>query len=481
MSAVEGFDPFISATALAKLIADKQISPVEVAETYLKRIDSYNGAINAFVWRDDATTLAHAKAAEELVMSGQALPPFHGVPLPIKDLTAVAGQPNTRGAVAIDGSPQPVNDLVVDRFYSAGFVFMGRTNTPESGMLQVTENTRYGVTRNPWNLGRTSGGSSGGASAAVAAGLAPIAAASDGGGSIRMPASCAGLIGLKPSRGRVPVVSPGWEASSTPGFITRTVADTAASLQTICTPDPAGWLHAPALPTDFTLQCTRPSVPLRIGVMTDAPNAAEVSPSAKVATTEVAMLLESMGHTIVPVPATIVPAEIIEIYLYRVIAAALNTVPYSDEKDIEPFIRARMKLGQSIDSGEYVKSVSRLHQLSRVSKLHWQTDFDVLLTPTLATEVPPADFGLREANRLLDGSADLEAKMLAFTLFANVLGLPAVSLPAATDAAGLPVGVQLIANQFDELTLLRLANELEQHYRWELNICPNFLPTSSPA
>lgn len=252
-------DPFASATELAALIRRRELSPVEIGKHYLARIDAYDGEINAFVWRDDNRFLDAARAVEKSIRAGEDVGPFAGVPMPIKDLVSVAGQPNTRGSLGISDAPQGANDLIVDRIINGGFLPMGRTNTAESGMTQVTENRRYGITRNPWNLGRTPGGSSGGAAAAVAAGLAPVANASDGGGSIRMPASCTGLVGLKPSRARVPAKALSWEHGATGGVITRTVEDTARILDVISVPDPLGWYRAPTPERAFGDEVGRPA------------------------------------------------------------------------------------------------------------------------------------------------------------------------------------------------------------------------------
>jgi amidase len=185
-------NPFDSAVSLAAAVRSKQLSPVEIAETYLDRIDRYDPQINAFVWRNDDEVRAAAKRAEQAVMNDEDLPPFHGVPIPIKDLNAVAGQPNTFGSLGVSDTPAEESDLSVALLAEAGFIFMGRTNTPEMGPMSVTENRRYGITRNPWDPRYSPGGSSGGAAASVLAGMAPIAQASDGGGSIRMPSSCCG-------------------------------------------------------------------------------------------------------------------------------------------------------------------------------------------------------------------------------------------------------------------------------------------------
>lgn len=195
-------EPFSSAVSIAEAVRSRQVSPTEVVDLYLGRIDHYNGELNAFAWQSSEQVRDAAKAATRAVTTGEDLGPFHGVPLPIKDLTSVAGQPNTMGSLGFPNAPRQGNELVVDRFLDSGCILMGRTNSPEMGTLPDVDNSRYGPTVNPWDQRRSPGGSSGGAAAAVAAGLAPLAHGNDGGGSLRMPASACGLVGLKPSRAR---------------------------------------------------------------------------------------------------------------------------------------------------------------------------------------------------------------------------------------------------------------------------------------
>lgn len=467
-------DPFISATELARLIRNRKASAVEVARHYLDRIEADDGRINAFVWRNDDQVLAAAKAVDDRIAAGDPLPPFAGVPMPIKDLSSVAGQPNTRGSAGMSDAPQAQNDLVVDRILAAGFLPMGRTNTPELGMTQVTENRRYGITRNPWSLGHTPGGSSGGAAAAVAAGMAPVASASDGGGSIRMPAACTGLVGLKPSRARIPARVPGWEHGTTSGTITRTVEDTARILDLLAVPDPLGWYRAPAPDRPFAEEITQPPGYLRIAMLTEAPGGTPVDPECAAAVTAMARLLEDQGHTILPVTPDLISSRAMEIYLFTVLPAALHTAPYEDPSEAEPFILARRDMALRRHSGDYARDVAELHLLSRQMIRHWVEDFDMLLAPTLACRVPEVGVILADANHRLDGSSPLEAQMLAFNLFANITGLPSIAIPAGMDSAGLPLGVQLVGGPFAEGLLIRLAAALEDALHWERQHPPAF-------
>jgi amidase len=238
-----------SALETAAAIRRREVSPLEVLDATLARVDERNPALNAVVWRNDDDARAEARALGDRIAAGvDDLPPFAGVPIPIKDLTPVAGWPVTFGSFGAPEGPSTESELVVDAYRRAGFILTGRTNTPEFGSITVTENLRFGPTRNPWDLERTPGGSSGGAAAAVASGMFTVAHGNDGGGSIRIPSSCCGLVGLKPTRGRVAATVPTWQGLTTEGTITRSVADAAALLDVVSPPAPNARLIAPPAP-----------------------------------------------------------------------------------------------------------------------------------------------------------------------------------------------------------------------------------------
>ncbi len=248
-------DPFMPAVELAAAIRRKEVSPMEVADCYLDRIDELDPRLNAFCHRADDDVRKAASAAADAVVQATAtedLPPFCGVPLPIKDLLDVAGWPTTHGSAGASRAPAPASDPVVQRFVDAGFVLLGKTTTSEFGAVPFTESEALGISRNPWDPGRTPGGSSSGAGAAVGAGMAPIAHGADGGASIRVPASCTGLVGLKPTRGLVTNVSVDAEGLATSGVLTRSVADTAAALDVLARHDPAAWWSPPTPPRSFS-------------------------------------------------------------------------------------------------------------------------------------------------------------------------------------------------------------------------------------
>src|SRR5947209_18326910 len=258
------------ALELAAALHRRELSAIELLDACLERVDELNGELTAVVWRNDEDARAAAAEADRRLAAGEQAP-FLGVPLPIKDLTPVEGWPVSYGSNGAPPGPSPESELVVTALERAGFVLCARTNTPEFGLITVAENKRYGITRNPWDHARSPGGSSGGAAAAVAAGMFPLAHANDGGGSIRIPASYCGLVGLKPSRGRVPRLAQSWQGAVVEGVLTRTVPDSAAVLDAISAPDACAWYNAAAPARPFAQEMDTPPGTLRIGLMAQAP------------------------------------------------------------------------------------------------------------------------------------------------------------------------------------------------------------------
>ncbi|MDF5755122.1 amidase [Spongiactinospora sp. TRM90649] len=460
-------DLFASAVRLARAIRARDLGPAELAAAYLERIDRFDPEINAIVWRDDEQILDAARAAERALTSGAPIGPFHGVPLPVKDLTSVAGQPNTMGSRGVSSAPRPVNDLVVDRLLAAGFILMGRSNTPEMGTLPATENARYGATANPWDLTRSPAGSSGGAAAAVAAGMAPIAHGNDGGGSLRMPASACGLVGLKPSRARIPQhVQSWWEYCTTEGVITRYVEDAATVLDALSAPDPHAWFQAPAPARPFAEETGRLADRLRVGLLLEAPTGLPVHAECVKAALAAARLLEGLGHDVFPVQPFLLSPQGAHAYVEMVIPTSLYVHPFDDPELAEPYNRHRWQRVRDIDAGSYAQAVALLQTESRLVAAQWRRDFDVLLTPTMAAPPPPLGTVRDDANRHPETAMPSALAMVSFTAVASVTGLPAISLPVHTSADGLPIGAQLIGAPFDEATLIRLASAMESLTGW---------------
>jgi len=459
-------DPFDSATDLACAIRKRELSPVEIVETYLDRIDRLDPAVGAFVWRDDEAVRAAARRAERATLDGSHLAPFHGVPIPVKDLTQVEGQPATYGSLGMADVPRARTEPVVGRLLSAGFLLMGRTNTPEMGLLTTTDNRRYGNARNPWDTAYSPGGSSGGAAAAVAAGLAPVAHANDGGGSIRMPSSACGLVGLKPSRGRVPQLVMGWEHATVEGAVTRYTRDAAALLDVMSVPDRLAMYQAPPPERPFADEVERDGRRLRIGLLTEAPTGLPVAPECAAAAQHTALLLESLGHAVEPAAPRLYSEAAFAGYAQTLIDAWLWAMPYDQPELAEPHLRRRMERAAARHSGIYTRAAALIQEESRAVVAQWGRDFDVLHTPTMACPPPPAGRLLEEANDDPDGLRVTETQMISFTAVCNLAGLPAVSVPTYHSAAGLPIGSQLIAGPWDEAVLIRLASALEGLDDW---------------
>ncbi|MHB1854766.1 MAG: amidase [Acidimicrobiales bacterium] len=458
--------PDLSALELAARIRSREVSPLEALEGCLTRVDQRNQALNAVIWREDDTARAEATRLAQLVMRSdpEDLPPFCGVPIPIKDLTPVAGWPVTYGSWAAPAGPSAESELVVEAFQRAGFVLCGRTNTPEFGPITAAENLRYGISRNPWDLRYTPGGSSGGAAAATAGGLFPIAHGNDGGGSIRIPASCCGLVGLKVSRGRIPTRITFWEGSAVEGVLTHDVADTAAVLDIACGPDPGSWYNAPKPARSFLSEMgTDPGV-LRVGVLEEPPLGLGLDDACREAVQLAARTLEALGHHVAPAQMELAPDTVVA--LLNIINAGLADYMDIDWERTEPHIQAGRAAAQAIDSLLYVRSVHDLQRFSRTLVARWGQEFDVLLTPTMTIPPPPAGSVLAAAHQALGGPALPVLQMAAITSTFNITGQPAISLPLSQTPGGLPIGVQLVAGPWEEALLLRLAAQLEQALPW---------------
>ncbi|MCP1415752.1 amidase [Paenarthrobacter sp. A20] len=464
-------NPFDSALEIAAAIRRRDVSPVEVADTYLDRIDALDPGVNAVIWRNDEQVREAARRAESAVMRGDVVGPFHGVPIPVKNLSNVAGQPNDMSSLAVTDAPRRATALSIKKLQEAGFLLMGRTNSPELGPLTVTENAKYGRTSNPWDTDYVPGGSSGGAAAAVAAGFAPVAHASDGGGSIRVPSSACGLVGLKPSRGRVPQEVFAWEHSTVEGAITRTVADSAAMLDAMSVTDSLGWYSAPRPERPFAEQAAEAAGSLRIGLMLEAPTGLPVDPECVDAALALARLLEAAGHVVAPAVPRLFSREAIDAFQV-IICASVAAGEYTDPSLVAPFITRRMERARDFNAVQYAAAAAKLQIESRAIVSQWGGEFDVLLTPTMATTTPKHGVVYEEANNDPRGEGLTALRMISFTSFCNTTGQPAISLPVHTGANGMPIGAQLVGAPFAEGTLLALAAQVEAAVNWQDRLAP---------
>jgi amidase len=463
-------DPFASALDVAAAIRRKEVSPTEVADHYLGRMDALDPELNAFAHRaDDEVREAAAKATE--VVAGTAdtstLPPFHGVPLPIKDLAAVAGWPCTYGSKASSRAPRAASDPVVERLARAGFVLSGTTNTPEFGTISFTESDAHGVTRNPWDTGRTPGGSSGGSAAAVASGMAPAAHASDGGGSIRIPSSCCGLVGLKAGRARVPNGLVPIEGFSTNGAVARTVADAAALFDVVAVVDPLTWYAAPQPAEPWSTLASRDPGRLRVGYTTEAPLGLPVDPACVTATERTVAALAEAGHELTETALDLPDQSAFVAAFLTVWNTASGWLQMEDWDAVEPLNAALRASARSLDSLSYVEGLRTMQTLAKPVIRPFVEDFDVVVTPTMAC-LPPEVGAWRVGTEGNPTAAMLNCyPMAVFTSVFNVTGLPAISVPVHQDeASGLPVGVQVVAGPWRDDLVLQVAGQLERALPW---------------
>jgi amidase len=439
-----------------------------VAERALARADAVDPAVRSLVWRDDDATLAAADAVDRARDAGANLPAFAGVPLTVKDTFSVTGQPWTRGSLAIDETPAAATDLLPAAAFAAGFVQLGRAATPELAMTTSCESPRSGTTHNPWDLGRSPGGSSGGSAVAVAAGIVPVALGSDGGGSLRIPAAFCGLVGLKPGRGLLPQRVQGWEGGATEGVVTWTVRDTAAVVGRLAAPDRLAWSRGPVAP-DYLARLDDAPAPLRVGVLTRSYDARIVVDAACVAAVEdVAAVLRAHGHTVVPLRAPDEGAELMDLYPDVVIPAWLRQTPLDHPERLQPYIHRVMARADAIGAADYVAAAVRMRTLARATTAALFDDVDVVLSPTTATRVPALGVVLDELTRQAPSRESVVyERTLAFTTVPSVLGTPALTQPPHRAPGGLPRGTQLVAPQGGEELLLRLGQVLERHYAWD--------------
>ncbi|HEY1833817.1 MAG TPA: amidase, partial [Solirubrobacteraceae bacterium] len=356
--------PSSSALDLAAALRRKELSATELLDACLAAVDEKNAALNAVTWRNDEEARAGAAEADKRLAAGEEAP-FLGLPMPVKDLTPVKGWPVTYGSNGAPEGPSEESELVVDAFVRAGFVLCARTNTPAFGVITAAENLRHGISRNPWDTDRTPGGSSGGAASAVAGGMFPIAHANDGGGSIRIPASYCGLVGFKPSRGRVPRLAQSWLGAVVEGVVSRTVADAAAVLDAIAYLDHNAWYNAPAPERSFadSASSAKPRK-LRIGLMAEAPLGIPTDPACVEAARSAAALLEELGHSVEQVEVPTISEEMVPPFV-ALTQGGLADYDGVDWSQTEPHIAHQRELASQTGAYDYVLAARTLELLSR--------------------------------------------------------------------------------------------------------------------
>jgi amidase len=449
-------DRYASALDQAAAVRGRQVSSTELTRAHLERIERLNPLLNALVLTTPEVALEQAAKVDAGEHGGGELA---GVPTSVKDLVSLAGYPLTLGSKAFQDYVLPIDFYSVARLKEEGCPIVGKTNTSEFGTRPTTEHGLFGATHNPWRLGHSPGGSSGGAAAAVAAGLCAFAQGSDGGGSVRIPSSCCGTVGLKPSRGRVspgPLFGEHWAGLATDGVIARTVADAAAALDAIAghLPGDAYWAEPEGRFLDSARADDRT---LRIGF--NVSSGAQVEAEVAACVGDIARLLESLGHHMTEGgPDT----EPFRGPMQLIVAAGVGSLPISDETVLDPFNGLVLALGKQLSAIDYVHAVDTIRMHSRIVVGFWDSH-DVLMTPTLPRTAPP----LNTLGANLATAGDEYMDFVGFVYPYNCTGQPAISLPLGVDSTGMPIGVQLVGPPHGEAVILRLAAQLEQARPWD--------------
>jgi amidase len=452
---------FTSALEQAKLIKERQITPLELTELYLSRIEKYNPQLGSFCYVAQESAIADAQQKTEQIaqtVDTRYLPPFFGVPIGIKDLKFVANMPITYGIAALKDQMAKYDEGVVSKIKQAGFIILGKTATSELGSFPYTEPEGFAPTRNPWNLDYTPGGSSGGSAAAIAAGLCAIALGGDAGGSIRGPASCCNLVGIKPSRGRISFAPVGDRLSGlgTHGVLARTVADAAAFLDVTSgyiTGDPY-WLPNPPVPFLASTQETLP--PLKIGFITSLLPLGEPAPQCQQAVAKIVQQLEMMGHQ--AIPQAIDLSELIQPFTtVWASATAASGIPPEALSAMNQWV-----LAQSGTAAEYLQAVTQMQLLARqIVSLFAQ--IDILVVPTY---MHPAIKVGEWANLSPEDTYQKIVNWIFPCPVFNVTGQPVITIPTGFDDHNVPIGVQLVGKPNNEASIIALAANLEQAQPW---------------
>jgi amidase len=478
------------ATGQAELVRRGEVSALELVESAIARIERINPRVNAVIHRMDESA---RRAAAAPLPDG----PFRGVPLLLKDLVStVAGEPFRCGSRFLAGYVAPHDSELVLRYRRAGFVLLGKTNTPEFGLTPFTEPALFGPTLNPWDTTRTAGGSSGGSAAAVACGMTPVATGGDGGGSIRIPASCCGLFGMKPTRGRVPTgpdFGEIWHGAVVEHVVSRSVRDSAAILDATAGPDPGAPYSAPEPARPFREEVGREPGRLRIA-FTDRPWLGhEVDAECAAALRETARLLEGLGHAVEEAGPAFDGPGFARAFLTMICGELRGDIEEAEAvlgrraraADFEPATWALGLLGRATPAGSFARAVRALQRTAREIAPFFER-YDVLLTPTVSR--PPVPTGalqplpgerlllellggvgsgrLLRAAGVLEQTADKVFDFIPWTPVINATGQPAMSVPLCRSRDGLPVGMHFVARYGEEATLYRLAAQLEAARPW---------------
>ncbi|MBV9331142.1 MAG: amidase [Alphaproteobacteria bacterium] len=458
--------------ALARLVTEKKVKASELVDLAIARAKQVNPKLNAIVFEDyeRARATASGKASSGI---------FGGVPFLLKDILAYAEGMPTRQACAFFPETKSDHDsLITARFKSAGLIPLGKTNVPELGLVPTTESRLYGPARNPWDVSRSTGGSSGGSAAAVAAGVVPLAHANDGGGSIRIPASCCGLVGLKPSRGRIsfaPDFAEVVDGLATDLVVSRSVRDSAAALDAVAGSVSGDPYASPPAPASYLEAIEREPGKLRIAFATDKLDKTALHPDCIAAVERCASLCERLGHTVEQASPNLDQSQLIPAFMALwggnlaagIDALALVTGARVTEDKFEGLTWGLYQAGKSVSASDYLIAKMAMNSASREAARFHQT-YDVWISATLGLPpVPLGTFDMEERDPVKAFAPLID--YVPFTAMQNVTGQPAINIPLHWNAQGLPIGVQLVSRFGDEETLLRLAAQLEKASPWAKN------------
>jgi len=455
---------FISAKKLASTYRQKKLSPVEVINAILARIEKLNPRLNAYCLILAEEARKEAKKAEIAFRRNKKVGPLCGIPVSVKDLVFTKGIRTTGGSKIFEQFIPDEDETSVARLKAAGAIIIGKTNTPEFGYMAVTHNPLFGITRNPWNLEKTAGGSSGGAAASVAAGLGPLALGTDGGGSIRIPSAFSGIFGFKPSYGRVPHEPgfPGWETLSHTGPMTRTVADAALMMEIIAGPDDKDRYSLPSIAGTYSgalrgsVKGTKIAWSPDLGYATVELEVLEITSAA-------AQAFRKAGCTIKEYnPKLECPEDIFTTMVFCEYHAALSEHLATWRDKMDPPLARLVEMGGNFSAKDYVQATFR-RQKFHASVQNIFREYDFLLTPT--TAVPAFQTG-KMAPELVAGERLSPIGWMAFTYPFNLTGQPAASVPCGFTKDGLPVGLQIIGRRHDDAGVLRMAAAFERLKPW---------------
>ncbi len=460
-------DPYTEAWELHELALKKEIRPREVAESFIARIEKLNSKLNAFMTITAERALADADRLERVPESERRHMPLYGVAYSLKDLTPTKGIRTTMGSKNFQNLVPAADAEIAVRLARAGGILLGKTTTPELGGRPTTEGGLCPPAHTPWKLGHTAGGSSGGAASAVAAGLDPIAEGSDGGGSIRIPAACCGIVGLKPARGRIsvaPYYGEWWSGLATNGPLARSVRDAAMMLDVIAGPVDGDPYWAPDPVTSFKAALgPLPPRRLRLGAISKS-SLGDTDPEVLAAFESACSALRELGHNVEPLnvdPA----AQMLEPFMI-IFPANVAAEPIKNPELMDPIVRESYENGKQIAAADYLTAVRNAHNLSR-EFIQKTSAYDALLTPTLTRPAPELGTMPRPGGSIAEVLA-----WLPFTFPFNVTGQPAISLPNGFSKSGLPLALQIVGRPADEVTIISLAAQFEKVRPWRDNHPP---------